>query len=114
MKSGQWRSFSAEMKSTNRAGGDQGTEDKSGKVILFLQSRTSASSLGLSDTGGNLLWKSENAHEQDQNGGCCGSTELAIVVPRRSWRGIFLCKTGDRHKERKKEQKGKKQRPCGN
>ena len=24
-----------------------------------------------------------------QNGGCCGSSTLAIVVPRRSWRGIF-------------------------
>ena len=26
-----------------------------------------------------------------QNGGCCGSSGLAIVVPRRSWRGTF-CK----------------------
>jgi hypothetical protein len=31
-----------------------------------------------------------------------------MVVPRRSWRDIFLGKTGDRHKERKKEQKRKK------
>jgi len=29
-----------------------------------------------------------------------GSTELAIVVCRPSWREIFLRKAGDRHKER--------------
>src|SRR5262249_60585876 len=27
---------------------------------------------------------------ESQNGGCCGSSELAIIVPRRSWREIFL------------------------
>ena len=46
-----------------------------------------------------------NAHEEGQNRGCSGSTELAIVVSRRSWREISLWKAGDRHKERKEEQK---------
>jgi hypothetical protein len=45
--------------------------------------------------------------EKGANGGCCRSTGLGIVVPRCSWRDIFLWKTGDRHKERKKEQKKK-------
>ena len=49
-----------------------------------------------------------NAHEKGQNRGCCGSAELAIVVSRRSWHEISLWKAGDRHKERKEEQKERK------
>jgi len=48
------------------------------------------------------------AHEERQNRGCSGSTELAIVVSRRSRREISLWKAGDRHKERKEEQKDRK------
>jgi hypothetical protein len=40
----------------------------------------------------------ENAHEEGQNrGDVNGSSELAIVVSRRSWREISLWKAGDRH-----------------
>jgi xanthine/CO dehydrogenase XdhC/CoxF family maturation factor len=39
-----------------------------------------------------------HAHEERQNRGFSGSTELAIVVSRRSRREISLCKAGDRHK----------------
>ena len=46
-----------------------------------------------------------------QTGGCCRSTGSGIVALRRSWRDIFLWKAGDKHKERKKEQKRKKRRP---
>ncbi len=49
-----------------------------------------------------------NAHEERQNRGCSGSTELAIVVSRRSRREISLWKAGDKHKERKEEQKERK------
>ena len=52
--------------------------------------------------------------EGDKHQGCCGAIEWAIAVPRRSWRDIFLWKTGDRRKERKKEQKRKKTEACGN
>ena len=48
---------------------------------------------------------------REQTGGCCRSTGLGIIALRRSWREIFLWKTGDRQKERKKEQKRKKRRP---
>jgi hypothetical protein len=48
---------------------------------------------------------------REQTGGCCRSSGLGIVALRRSWRKIFLWKTGDRQKERKKEQKRKKWRP---
>ena len=34
--------------------------------------------------------KKRNAPEKQQKRGCCGSTELPIVVPGRSWREI-LC-----------------------
>jgi hypothetical protein len=34
-----------------------------------------------------------NAFEEGQKRGSCGSTELAIVAPRRSWREISLWKT---------------------
>jgi hypothetical protein len=34
-----------------------------------------------------------NAHEEELNRGCSGSTELAIVVSSRSWREISLWKT---------------------
>jgi hypothetical protein len=34
-----------------------------------------------------------NAPEEGQKRGCCGSTKLAIVVVRRSWREISLWKT---------------------
>jgi len=34
-----------------------------------------------------------NALEEEQKRGCCRSTELAIVVARRSWREISLWKT---------------------
>src|SRR6267378_756821 len=57
-----------------------------------------------SHAGSDLLWEREK-HEEGQNRGCSGSTELAIVVSRRSWREISLWKAGDRHKERKEEQK---------
>jgi hypothetical protein len=36
-----------------------------------------------------------NVLEEGQKRACCGSTELAIVVARRSWREISLWKTGD-------------------
>jgi hypothetical protein len=39
--------------------------------------------------------------DSPQNRGCWGSTELAIVVPKRSWLEISLWKTG---KDRKKEE----------
>jgi hypothetical protein len=42
-----------------------------------------------------------NAHEERQNLGCSGSTELAIVVSRRSRWEISLWKGDDRQKERK-------------
>ena len=42
-----------------------------------------------------------NALEEGQKGGCCGSTELGIIVPRPSWREISLRKTGDRHRNEK-------------
>jgi hypothetical protein len=38
-----------------------------------------------------------NAPEEGQNRGCSGPSEIAIVVSRRSWREISLCKAGDRH-----------------
>jgi hypothetical protein len=34
--------------------------------------------------------------KKQKTGGCYGSTESRIVVPRRSWRDIFLWKTGER------------------
>lgn len=34
-----------------------------------------------------------NACKEAETGGCCRSTELVIVVPRPSWRNIFLQKT---------------------
>src|SRR5205085_11425678 len=37
--------------------------------------------------------KMRNAFEEGQKRGYCGSTELEIVAPRRSWREIFLWKT---------------------
>ena len=40
--------------------------------------------------------------------GCCGSTDRAIVVPRRSWRENSLGKTSDLHEERKRSQKERK------
>ena len=45
---------------------------------------------------------------REQIGGCCRSTGLGIVALRRSWREIFLWKTGDRQKEKrsKKERNG--------
>jgi hypothetical protein len=39
-------------------------------------------------SGKDAVWKSAPA--EGQNGGSCGSSELAIAVPRRSWRGMFL------------------------
>ena len=39
-----------------------------------------------------------NGREQAQTGGCCRSTEFVIVVPRPTWRNIFLKKT--RHQQR--------------
>jgi len=50
------------------------------------------------------------AFEEGQNGGCSGSSELAIVVPRRSWREVFRWKTEERHEE-KKVAKKKEKRP---
>src|SRR5512140_27281 len=42
----------------------------------------------------NLLLKKRNAPEKRQKRGCCGSTELPIVVARRSWREISCGKLG--------------------
>src|SRR5207248_7504024 len=41
-----------------------------------------------------LLLRKRNAPEQRQKRGCRGSTELPIVVPRRSWREISCGKLG--------------------
>ena len=41
-----------------------------------------------------LLLKKRNAPEQQQKRGCRGSTELPIVVARRSWREISCGKLG--------------------
>jgi hypothetical protein len=41
-----------------------------------------------------LLLKKRNAPEQRQKRGCRGSTELPIVVARRSWREISCGKLG--------------------
>ena len=41
-----------------------------------------------------LLLKKRNAPEKRQKRGCCGSTELPIVVARRSWREISCEKLG--------------------
>ena len=41
---------------------------------------------------------------RDKTGEVVGSTDLAIVVSRRSRREISPQKAGDRHKERKKEE----------
>ena len=60
------------------------------------------------------LGKQCKALEKGPKGGCCRPTVLGIVVPRRSWHDIFLWKTGAKHKERKKDQKRKKRRACGN
>ena len=45
---------------------------------------------------------------REQIGGCCRSSGLGIVALRRSWREIFLWKTGDRQKEKrsKRERNG--------
>jgi len=43
-----------------------------------------------------------NATEKGQNQGCWGSTESEIVALRRSWRQIFLRKTGTSTKRRKR------------
>src|SRR5260370_6365715 len=39
--------------------------------------------------------------EKTKTGGWFRSTEGAIVAPKRSWRQIFLCKPGARHRARK-------------
>ena len=41
-----------------------------------------------------LLLKKRNAPEKRQKQGCCGSTELPIVVATRSWREISCEKLG--------------------
>jgi hypothetical protein len=41
-----------------------------------------------------LLLKKRNAPEKRQKRGCCGSTELPIVVATRSWREISCEKLG--------------------
>ena len=41
-----------------------------------------------------LLLKKRNAPEKRQKRGCCGSTELPIVVATRSWREISCGKLG--------------------
>ena len=41
-----------------------------------------------------LLLKKRKAPEKRQKRGCCGSTELPIVVARRSWREISRGKLG--------------------
>jgi hypothetical protein len=38
-------------------------------------------------------WEKRNALEERKKQGCCGSTTLAIVVARPSWRDISLRKT---------------------
>ena len=47
------------------------------------------------------LLEKRNAPEEVKKRGCCGSTALAIVVARRSWREISLWKTGDKHRKKK-------------
>jgi hypothetical protein len=42
----------------------------------------------------NLRLKKRNAPEKRQKRGCCGSTELPIVVATRSWREISCGKLG--------------------
>ncbi len=49
----------------------------------------------------------QNALEERQKRGCCGSTELAIIVARRSWRE-FLCGKLRIGTKRKKEHQRKK------
>src|SRR5215471_20994511 len=71
----------------SEAGSEPKHSPKFGQVPWdLLESRGSSSGLG-------RLRKGETRLEEGQNRGCCGSTELAIVVPRRSWRKIFLWKT---------------------
>jgi hypothetical protein len=45
------------------------------------------------ETAAIYFGKPKNTLEEGQKWGCCGSTELAIVVARRSWREISLWKT---------------------
>ena len=45
-----------------------------------------------SQHGSDPLWKSEKRRRRSKTGGCCGSSEVAIVVPRCSWRRIFCGK----------------------
>jgi hypothetical protein len=49
---------------------------------------------------------------EGQSGGCYGSTQLEIVALRRSWREIFLWKTGDTHKKRKGGEKRRTYSRC--
>src|SRR5487761_1023358 len=44
-----------------------------------------------------------NTLEEGQKRGCCGSTELGIVVPRALWREIFCRKRGTGTKKEKRE-----------
>src|SRR6202790_5188066 len=80
------------------------------KLFCFLQSRTSASSLGLSDAGGDLLWERERRMRREQTGDAVG---------RPSWGSSFLgapganCFCGKLGIGTKKEKRTKKERNGG-
>jgi hypothetical protein len=50
---------------------------------------------------GKTTLECQTAREKAQTGGCYRSTEFLIVVPRASWRKIFLQKTSHGQKERR-------------
>ena len=80
------------------------------EVFCFLQSRTPASVVGLSDASGNLLWKSEMRLRRDKAGD---------VMGRASWRSPFLSDPGAAsfcgklRRGTKKEKSSKKERTEG-
>jgi len=48
-----------------------------------------------------LFWKSEMRLRRDKSGDAVGRPRWRFVIARRSWRGISLWKTGDRHRKKK-------------
>src|SRR5208282_3984374 len=83
---------------------------QSQKLFHFLQSRTPASVVGLSDAGGDLLWESEMRLRRDKAGDAMG---------RASWRSSFLGDAGAKflcgklERGTKKEKSSKKERKEG-
>ena len=83
---------------------------QSQKLFHFLQSRTPASVVGLSDAGGDLLWESEMRLRRDK---------AAYAVGRPSWRSSFLGDPGAKflcgklERGTKKEKSSKKERKEG-